>query len=411
MGLIIPRCETEKIKKINTWVILYGRRKTGKTYLIRNFVNPDAYYFITRSRDIFSYNKEIEKLSYNVFFDRIKRELTAEMTIAIDEFQRLPQEFLDFLHFMKNTSKAKLILVGSSLGFALKILSKGSPLLGLIYPIQLKLITPQDITSSLCGIFDDKTCILLSMFIRDPVVLEDLQEDDTLESFLERIIPKLKFTIRSLIGEIFTEEERELTARYEAVIKAVAAGNRKPSNVASFVSEMLNANLKSQDIKKYLKVLTEMGILRKIRMYKRKANYYYIDSPAVDLYYYLDLKTGFSELDVPLRTLLKRAFEKIPFYYEMFVLDILAQLYDAEVMKSHYPEIDGLLVREDKVIAAVEVKMGKISKNELNKFIDKTEDITKQRIVVAENKIDNETIVCMTPSELISKITAKRKLY
>lgn len=409
MGLTIPRMEINTIKKIKSWILLYGRRKTGKTYLVRNFLRSDSYYFVARSLDIFSYNKEIEKLEYNVFFDRIKRELLDEKLIIIDEFQRLPQDFLDFLHFAKSSSKAKLILVGSSLGFILKILDKGSPLLGIVYPIQLKLISPIDIISSLRNIFDSKTCFLISMFSRDPVILEDLQKDDTFDEFLRRIIPKLKVTVRSLIGEIFTEEERELTARYEAILKAIAAGNRKPAAVASFISGMLNENLKSQDVKKYLKVLTEMRLLRRIRIYQKKANFYYIDSPVIDLYYYLDLKTGFSELDIPPSTLLKRAYEKIPFYYEMFIADTLANLYECELMKSHYPEIDGLLVRENKIIAAIEVKMGTMSKRDLNRFIEKTEGIAEKRIVVAENKIEDELIISLTPSELVFNITAKNE--
>jgi len=51
MGTAIPRTEVHEIKK-KGWVLLYGRRKVGKTFLIRNFVDYTHYFFVERDGPI-----------------------------------------------------------------------------------------------------------------------------------------------------------------------------------------------------------------------------------------------------------------------------------------------------------------------------------------------------------------------
>jgi len=282
-------------------------------------------------------------------------------------------------------------------------------LLGIVYPFRLGLIKPRDIISSLSKYYSDKECLLLSMLARDPVVLEALTPNDNLKSFLRRVIPKIRVVVRSLIGEIFTEEERELTKRYEAIIKAVAARNKKPSEVASFISGMLGEHLKSQDVKKYLKNLVEMNLLKRIKIFRKKAYFYFIDSPIIDLYYCLDLKTGFSELDIPIDMLISKARGKVPFYYENFVVELLAEIYGCELEKSFFPEIDGILTRGKQIEAVVEVKMGNITTKEVNNFLRKVEDFDCRKIVIAENTIKDKRVESMTAEQLVEKVKEKNQ--
>jgi len=405
--LIIPRSEAEILKSVDGWILVYGRRKTGKTFLIRNFIEFDSYYFVTRSIEVFSYNKELEKISYEVFMDRMRREIREEKTIVVDEFQRLPQEFLDFLHFAKSFAKAKLILVGSSFNFTNRILSSGSPILGIVYPVKLGLIKPRDVLAALSKYYEPNEALLLSSILRDPVIVEDLQPGESINEFLRRVIPKIRVTVRSLIGEIFDEEGRELSQRYEAILRAVAAGCKRPSEVASHISGILRTPLKSQDVKKYLRNLVEMGILRRIKILGRDAHFYFMESPIIDMYYYLDLKTGFSEVNVPVDVLVSHIERKLPLYYEMFIVDLLADAYGCEVVKSFHPEVDGILIRGKEAVAAVEVKMGTVSKADVKRFIEKTRDISDRRIVIARNKISEKNVECLTPSELLEIVRAK----
>jgi len=64
MICIIIFSDLEKWKKVGRWVLVYGRRKTGKSYFVRNNLKWDKYYFIERSGDIFIND---EKISYETF--------------------------------------------------------------------------------------------------------------------------------------------------------------------------------------------------------------------------------------------------------------------------------------------------------------------------------------------------------
>jgi len=71
---IIERPEkTKRINKCKKWVLVYGRRKTGKTFLIQNFVDYDEYYFVKRDKSVFSKNDK--NLNYDTFLELFKRDL------------------------------------------------------------------------------------------------------------------------------------------------------------------------------------------------------------------------------------------------------------------------------------------------------------------------------------------------
>ncbi|BFI73147.1 hypothetical protein YN1_1340 [Nanoarchaeota archaeon] len=71
-----------EIKEINNSfprMIIYGRRKTGKSFLIENFIKYDKYFFVNRDRTI--YNKLSGELyNYNEFI-RLLREIIGEKKI------------------------------------------------------------------------------------------------------------------------------------------------------------------------------------------------------------------------------------------------------------------------------------------------------------------------------------------
>ena len=62
--MIIERIEVDEIKKIKKWLLIYGRRKTGKTFLVENFLKYDEYFFVKRDRTILSKKDQKEILPY-----------------------------------------------------------------------------------------------------------------------------------------------------------------------------------------------------------------------------------------------------------------------------------------------------------------------------------------------------------
>ncbi|MEM2136810.1 MAG: hypothetical protein QXI93_02505 [Candidatus Methanomethylicia archaeon] len=92
---IIRFSDLDRWRNVGRWVLVYGRRKTGKSYFIRNSVKWDWYYFVGRSGDIFI---DDEKINYETFRREVLQRLENGEIEVIDEVQRLPSEFFDLLH-------------------------------------------------------------------------------------------------------------------------------------------------------------------------------------------------------------------------------------------------------------------------------------------------------------------------
>lgn len=111
------------------WILLYGMRKVGKAFLVRNFVRYTHYFFVPRAGPILmESNRGFKTLSYEVFKTLVYELLGNEknVVVVVDEFQRLPEDFIDLLHFAKEKN-AKLILLESSMRVLKNVLPTRSP--------------------------------------------------------------------------------------------------------------------------------------------------------------------------------------------------------------------------------------------------------------------------------------------
>ncbi len=411
MGLRIPRFAVKTIKSTVGWVLLFGRRKTGKSFMVRNMCQYDSYYFVTRTRAIFHiFDEQFEELDYRVFLERVRRGLLEEGIIVIDEFHRLPSTFLDFLHAYKPRSTAKLILIMSSLRYVSNILGPKSPLLGIVTPIEVGLFDPRELTVVLYGKWSPTQTLLISTLAQDPVVFEDLQLGDSPKVFLGKILGKIRMVVPALIGEIFAEEDFELTERYEAILKALASGNHSPGQVASFISGFFQESLKSQDVKKYINNLVRMGIADRFKIFQKKRYYYQIASPIIDLYYYLDARTGFSEMKVPEKILYTEAQAKLPLYFENYILKALAIVFNGNPEKAPHLGIDGVITTKNEALAIVEIKLGTIHTAEIKKFLKRTANINAPKIIVARNKIEHKKVKVITHEQLLDELYKKGRV-
>ena len=392
MGITIPRSEAA-ILKGDGWFLVFGRRKTGKTFMIRRMVSYDHYFFVMKG-GVIAHDGEL--LSYPVFRERLTGLMRDSVTVVIDEFQRLPTDFLDYLHFLSPEARAKLILVGSSLSVARRILSRRSPLLGLVRPVRVGLVGPIDMVRGLADLMSPERVLRVAPYLRDPWILRFLGPEFSMESLIDVI----RFNIPALVGESFREEERVFTDRYELILRALSLGYSTPGEVASYISGMTDEDLRGPDVKSYLSNLQVMGIVTRVPILGRRRYLYAIESPLVDLFYYLDSKTGYHELDVQLEELVRLAGVKEGIYYERFVVSLLAEIMRARVAKGLDPEVDAFLLREGKVIAAVEVKRGSVTRGEVRRFLEKV-PMECDKIVVANDGPRVEGVHLMGPKDLV----------
>ncbi len=367
MGIIIPRMEVHEIEK-KGWILLYGRRKVGKTFLVRNFVKYTHYFFVERAGPILMETDHgFKTIDYETFKTLIYELLKDDRNvIVVDEFQRLPEDFIDLLHFAKEKS-AKLILLGSSMRVLKNILSARSPLLGLVKPVKLDLIRPSDMLK----VFND---IEELVFLRDPWLIQfyDGNVRDAVKAGFA--------SVRGLVGEIFLEEDRELTETYEGILRALAVGNVFPKDIASFLGKT------SSDVKSFLSNLLEMGLVKRIKVFGKKKWIYKIASPVMDLFYYLDTKYGISELNIDNKTFERAYTEKLSKYFEDFVRTALSEKYDGEEEVMLSPEVDAIITVRGKAVCCAEVKM-RAGKKDLELLISKTSNLDCDKLVIDANTI------------------------
>jgi hypothetical protein len=380
---IIRFKDFESWKNIGKWVLVYGRRKTGKSYFVKNNVKWDKYYFVGRSGDIFV---DDEKIGYETFIREVVQSLENEKTIVIDEIQRLPEEFFDRLHNIG--VKGRLIAITSTIWLAKELLGKRSPMLGLFSEFRMDIIDERDILLNLHDrIKDPKELIEYAVFLREPWLIPLWEET---ESFFDALPFNVKITVPALIGEIFTEEERQYSRIYDAILKAIANGKRISTEIASYLYSLRLIPAEDPSlVHPFLKILQNIGLIEKIKIYEKNKYYYRISSPIVDYYYYLDAKYGISEREIQFLQAKKVLEIKMPHYVEQFIMNLLSKifgLWPEKIIEKEY-EIDIALVDFKKLKAVVEVKWRKNITNEVLKEVErKLEKYNCRKILIVPNK-------------------------
>ena len=382
--MIIQRpSQTKKILEINKWLLIYGRRKTGKSYLVENFIDYDDYFFVKRDRSVIS-KKDDSLLSYETFLEVLKRAIAGDKTVVVDEFHRLGNDFFDFLHYSKK--QGKLILISSTLFLSKKLISERSPLLGLFAEIPIGLIDMNDSVVELAKHdFDKKSLVELAILLKEPLAVDYLDEKKSPRHIFTTIISASSNTVPSLIGEIFIDEERGISAAYEAILRAIANGNVVSSEISSYLfSRKLIQKDDPSIIQQYLNNLVEFGIIKKLQVYGKNRFVYKHISPLARLFYYADEKYNISE-KTPNDSEIRRIIDELmPKMVEDYIREFLAANLGLgeSILEAGDYDIDGCLTKFDKCEVALEVKWAK--------------EVDKKDVLRAE--------------EVLAKVESKRKL-
>ncbi len=378
--MIIQRpTEDTRFKKLGPWVYVYGRRKTGKTFFVKNFTDWDEYFFVRKDSSLF--DKDEKELTYEAFFELFKR-LIENKKIVIDEVHRLPESFFDYLHSIG--VRGNLTVVSSTLWYSQKLLGQGSPLLGLFSPLCFNIIDEQDMLQSLhCK---GKERIEEAIYLREPWILPKFRGN--VREFLPSFLREHKSVIKALIGEIFSEEERQLSLVYEGILRAVAGKKNISTEISSYLfSRKLIPKDNPGLIQRYLTVLKDIGLIEKLSVFGTRKFRYYHTSPIFDLHFYLEEKYAYTETDVP-EAFIKDVVEaKLPFHVEKFFASLLSKKLGMKQVIVERPETDIALVKFDKVKFVGEVKWGSVKQSELDK-VAKTLSLFKgaEKVMIVPNK-------------------------
>lgn len=268
------------------FLVIYGRRRIGKTTLVLEATKNPLYYFATQEQNlprIFqTFSKKYPSIlnlqqTWEILFDFLKDK---KETIIIDEFQNLIQEnkniLSTFQYIIDNTLKnttTKLIITGSSQSiFNSKILSYKSPLYGRrTYSLKLEKMSYSEVKE----FSENKNSIEIYGFCDGiPYYLEKIDKPfwDYLKTELNNKGTYLKDEIDFLMRYEF-----ENTNVYKSILKAIAHGKNRLTEIKDFLK------LKKTDITPYLKNLIETDFIQRKIPYgdtenSRKGRYFLKDN-------------------------------------------------------------------------------------------------------------------------------------
>ena len=389
--LVITRESFNFIKDIvgKKGAIIYGRRKTGKTFFVKNTFKKARYFYVYRSREVFD-EKYNRVLTYKEFLSLLNE---IDDIIVIDEFHRLGENFLDFLH--NYSKREKLILVTSTPHYYKTLLGEENPILGFFVNVKFDLPFYREILKSLHNKKDklgDRLVDYLA-FLKEVSLCDFYTED--FNRFLQNSYHFAKTFFKSLLFEIFNEEEKELTSTYYGIITAIASNYNTASEISSRLYSLGLIEKESPSlISPHLKVLEEIGILKRVKIYgKRKKYLYYLSSIPMEFFLYLYEKYNLDERDIDPQTLLKEYNNKRGFYVERVFMELMAEIKGLSYRKIQKPELDidfALVDEKENIKEIYEVKWkNEIKAKDIKKLLEKVEQFEKPKkyLIVKDKRL------------------------
>jgi AAA+ ATPase superfamily predicted ATPase len=255
-------------------MVVYGRRRTGKSWLFRRFADSkDAIIFVCDRR---SEGAQIAKfadllepilkfrpaLASMTDFYRVLYRLEGKRLVVIDEFPELfgarknpDSELMAVLEEVSGTTRLKVLLCGSQIGTMKNLLRSRAPLHGRARPLQLQPF-PFHVARGFLSTYQsaelvDRYAIAGGM----PRYLTLLNRSGTVKSLICNLLLNENGT---LFQEPRTVLEMELTETgvYFSLLEALA--KRKEMDWGDLVSE---SGVDSGTASKYMSVLQDLGIV------------------------------------------------------------------------------------------------------------------------------------------------------
>lgn len=273
------------------FVVLYGRRRVGKTALINAFIdNKKNIYFMgvesnakqnleNFSNSIFEYQTGIQAdtsfASFQAALEFVFRLAEKERIIlALDEYPyvaRASKSLASTLQMLidkyKDTSKLMLILCGSSMSYMEDhVLAYKAPLYGR-RTAQIKLLpfTFEETCRYLSNMSGEDLALMYGVVGGTPQYLLQVNDKQSVAENIKNIYLNPTSFLFEEPGNLLKQEVRE-PATYTAIIAAIAAGASRMSEISGKVGE------DSSVCSLYIKNLISLGIVRKETPYGEKAS-------------------------------------------------------------------------------------------------------------------------------------------
>lgn len=264
-------------------VVVYGRRRVGKTALVAEFLkrHSDSLYFLateeSEAQNLNYFKAQVAEFTGNellttaavdwltVFKTLLEHKTKTKKIIVFDEFQYIGQSNSAFPSVMQKIwdtllkdANIMLILCGSLVSLMKsQTLDYSSPLYGRrTGQIRLKQIPFAHYHEFFEGRTNNELLPFYAVTGGVPKYIETFRGyTDIYEAIEENVLNSQSF----LYEEPFFLLQKEVSeiGSYFSLIKAIAAGNRKLADIAA------NLGLKQTGLTKYLKVLTDLDLIER----------------------------------------------------------------------------------------------------------------------------------------------------
>jgi len=422
-------------------VVIYGRRRVGKTELIKEFIkDKKAIYFLADKRGTKVNTNEFAKYCAEFFkdilpdvnnFDEAFRYITkrwnrGKLIVAIDEFPYLIEKddsilsiFQKIIDEIINKENILLILSGSSMSMMYEgVLSYKSPLYGrCVGKWELTPLRFRDILKFLDNMKMEDIVRYYAVFGNIPAYLVVINKHLGFEeNIIENILKKGGKLYRE--PEIVLREELSEPETYLTILESMTHST-KLSEIASL------SDLKAKDMPKYFKVLMNLGIIRReisVTEKKTKKSRYYINDNLFTFWFkyckpYLSLLEIGEEDYVFKKHIANELNNFIGKQFEKLCLDIIEEksrkkfdkfgrfwCYYKEKGKREQIEIDIVALNEKtKEIGFFEVKWKNLKEKETRDLLEELKE--KSKLVEWNNKKRKEFY-----GIIAKKINGKEKL-
>ncbi len=329
-------------KKGFEFFVIYGRRRIGKTELIKQFIKDKNYIYLVcdkggTERNIYRFKRKIAEyfnepiIETNdleeIFSYLIKKIENNNIVIVFDEFSYLvekddavPSQFQVVVDNILNKTNVFLILCGSSISMMEKgVLSHKSALYGRkTAHIKLEEIPFYSFYDFFPSNNIEKNIEYYAVLGGVPFYMEKFSDrKNTFYNINEQIWDKTGHLYEE-IDFLLKEELREPDV-YKSILTAIASGHTKVVEIAN------RSGIKAHDIDKYLKVLIRLGIIKReipVTKVKSKKTTYSIDDNFFSFVFVFsepfksDLEIGVTnnagkKLKIDFNTFLGKRFEKL----------------------------------------------------------------------------------------------------
>jgi len=263
-------------------VVIYGRRRVGKTALINEFCKDKHVIFFSAlnassEENLLALSKAIYEKKYSgsetpVFqsYDAALSEITRlseqeRLVFVIDEYpylakaeESISSRLQHIIDHVWQKGKLFLILCGSSMSFMeYQVLGYESPLYGRrTAQFKIQALTYKEITAFHPNLDKEQQALLYGITGGIPHYINKLEiENDIDTALMENLFNSAGYLFEE--PENLLKQELREPAMYNSIISAVASGASKLNEIATKV------RVETGVCTKYIKVLQELGILKK----------------------------------------------------------------------------------------------------------------------------------------------------